>query len=85
VAWTLIIIYMQDIKMFKGSKQPAATSTTVHTAVEQGSKYVPPPSRDHSLLTESPSLISVSISMMYFAPLALLGAYFAWRYYSGSA
>jgi len=50
-----------DIKMFKGSKQPAATSTTVHTAVEQGS------------------------NMMYFAPLALLGAYFAWRYYSGSA
>ncbi|KIM74985.1 hypothetical protein PILCRDRAFT_79518 [Piloderma croceum F 1598] len=50
-----------DIKMYKGLKQPAGTSTTVHAAVEQGS------------------------NMMYFAPLALLGAYFAWRYYSGSA
>jgi len=48
VAFILTLIYMQDINLFKGLKQPAGTSTTVHAAVEQGSKYVPPPSRDHS-------------------------------------
>ncbi|KAI3616489.1 cytochrome b5 [Moniliophthora roreri] len=29
--------------------------------------------------------VQTGSNMMYFVPLSLLGAYFAWRYYSGSA
>jgi len=76
---------MQDLKLSKGPKEPTAASTAVQAAVEQGSKYVHRLPAIIGLLTESPSLISVSISTMYVVPLALLAAYFAWRFYSGSA
>ncbi|KAH9951723.1 hypothetical protein B0H21DRAFT_717210, partial [Amylocystis lapponica] len=42
----------------KGGFSSSSQSSTVNTAVQQGS------------------------NLMYFVPLAMLGAYFAWRYYS---
>ena len=71
--------HLQGIKLKSGAA--AAQESRMSGAVEQGSKCVfpsmpLPPSTNCSLIN----------SLMYFVPLGLLGAYFAWRYYTtGSA
>jgi hypothetical protein len=71
---------LQNIKLKSGAA--AAQESRISGAVEQGSKCVFP--SDSYLLLLIPHLIVNSL--MYFLPLGLLGAYFAWRYYTtGSA
>ena len=54
------------------------SSAAVNSAVQQGSKYV----NSLSELTDDPDRRP---SLMYFVPLGLLGAYFAWRYYTSGS
>lgn len=73
----LLTYPFQNIKLKSGAA--AAQESRVSGAVEQGSKYV---------FLSNPYLTPHLIinSLMYFVPLGLLGAYFAWRYYTtGSA
>lgn len=71
---------LQNIKLKSGAA--AAQESRMSGAVEQGSKCVFP--SNSYLLPLIPHLIINSL--MYFLPLGLLGAYFAWRYYTtGSA
>jgi hypothetical protein len=71
---------LQNIKLKSGAA--AAQESRMSGAVEQGSKCVSP--SNSYLLPLIPHLIINSL--MYFLPLGLLGAYFAWRYYTtGSA
>lgn len=64
------------LKTGAAAAQEARVSGAVSGAVEQGSKCV---DESYSLACISDNLLS---SMMYFVPLGLLGAYFAWRYYT---
>ncbi|KAG6830500.1 hypothetical protein H0H92_000341 [Tricholoma furcatifolium] len=61
-----------DVKLKSGAA--AAQQSRVSNAVEQGSKYV-------NRLYIFSVMLTIYPSMMYFIPLTLLGAYFAWRYY----
>ena len=71
---------LQTIKLKSGAA--AAQESRMSGAVEQGSKFVFP--LNPYLLSLIPR--SNTNSLMYFLPLGLLGAYFAWRYYTtGSA
>ena len=54
------------------------SSAAVNSAVQQGSKYV-------TILSEFIGDPDRCFSLMYFVPLGLLGAYFAWRYYSSGS
>lgn len=71
---------LQSIKLKSGAA--AAQESRMSGAVEQGSKCVFP-----SILYLRSLIPHLIInSLMYFLPLGLLGAYFAWRYYTtGSA
>jgi hypothetical protein len=73
---TITYFVLQGVKLTTGAA--AAQANRVSGAVEHGSKCV------FLSIPYSPHLII--ISLMYFVPLGLLGAYFAWRYYTtGSA
>lgn len=71
--------YDQALKAKPAYNTSSSSSQAVNTAVQQGSKCVHPAALWHRLRSDS------SHSMMYFVPLAMLGAYFAWRYYSNGS
>ncbi|KAI0952234.1 hypothetical protein AcV7_008109 [Taiwanofungus camphoratus] len=66
-----------ELKVKSTYGSSSSSNSTVNAAVQQGSKCVFP--CDVSCLV--PDALNLR-SMMYFVPLAVLGAYFAWRYYS---
>ena len=68
----------QELKI---KEAKSAAEQKVSSAVETGSKYVP-----HTTPGGVDADYLPPCSMMYFVPLSLLGAYFAWRFYTtGSA
>jgi len=80
-----LYIYLQNMKLFDDKKE---SSAAVNVAVQQGSKYVvlPTTAADRPVADQMPfTRLLFPPSVMYFVPLALLGAYFAWRFYSSSS
>lgn len=77
VSSLLLHVRFQELKVKSTYGSSSSSNSTVNAAVQQGSKCVFP--CDVSCLV--PDALNLR-SMMYFVPLAVLGAYFAWRYYS---